>query len=92
MSNTRTPIDPDLWTDEDEPHLIGGKLPSGEIVFPMPMGEAAKDVERVPLSRQGRLWSWTSQGFLPKPPMTARKRNRMNFPGFCSAMLNCLAK
>jgi len=82
MSNTRTPIDPDLWTDEDEPHLIGGKLPSGEIVFPMPMGEAAKDVERVPLSRQGRLWSWTSQGFLPKPPYDGPEKEPHEFSGF----------
>lgn len=63
-----TPIDPDLWSHEDLPHLIGGKLPSGQIVFPMPQGDAAANVERYKLSRQGTLWSWTSQDFRPKAP------------------------
>lgn len=62
------PIAQGLWTDEPEPRLIGGKLPSGEIVFPMPTGEAGRDVEPYPLSRKGRLWSWTSQDFRPKSP------------------------
>lgn len=61
-------IDPDLWSDDAKPHLMGGRLPSGEIVFPMPQGDAAKDVEPYKLSRHGTLWSWTSQGFLPKEP------------------------
>ncbi|QUL37400.1 Zn-ribbon domain-containing OB-fold protein [Erythrobacter sp. JK5] len=61
-------IDPDLWSDDPEPHLMGGKLSSGEIVFPMPQGDAAKDVEPYKLSRHGKLWSWTTQGFLPKEP------------------------
>ncbi len=61
-------IDPELWSDDPQPHLMGGRLPSGEIVFPMPQGDAAKDVEPYKLSRTGTLWSWTSQGFLPKEP------------------------
>ncbi|MGN6499035.1 MAG: Zn-ribbon domain-containing OB-fold protein [Tsuneonella sp.] len=62
------PIDPNLWTDEPEPRLIAGKLPGGKVVFPMPTGDAAADVEPHPLPRKGRLWSWTSQGFRPKSP------------------------
>ncbi|QYU69557.1 OB-fold domain-containing protein [Leptolyngbya sp. 15MV] len=65
---TLTPIDPDLWSDEAEPHLMGGRLPSGEIVFPMPTGDAAQGIEPVKLSRRGTLWSWTSQDFRPKEP------------------------
>lgn len=61
-------IDPELWSDDAQPHLMGGRLQSGEIVFPMPQGDAAKDVEPYKLSRTGTLWSWTSQGFLPKDP------------------------
>lgn len=61
-------IDPNLWSDDAEPHLMGGRLPSGEVVFPMPVGDAAKDVEPYKLSRTGTLWSWTTQGFLPKEP------------------------
>ena len=63
-----TPIDPALWSDEAEPHLMGGRLPSGQIVFPMPTGDAASGIEPVKLSRRGRLWSWTSQDFRPKEP------------------------
>lgn len=63
-----TPIDPELWSDEPEPHLMGGRLPSGEIVFPMPQGDAAQGVEPYKLSRKGTLWSWTRQDFCPKEP------------------------
>lgn len=68
MSPTLSPIAADLWTDELSPRLIGGRLPSGKIVFPMPMGDAARDVEVYPLSRTGTLWSWTRQDFRPKDP------------------------
>ncbi|MBA4007220.1 MAG: DNA-binding protein [Erythrobacter sp.] len=61
-------IDPNLWSDGATPHLMGGRLPSGQIVFPMPTGDAAEGVEPYKLSRRGTLWSWTSQGFLPKEP------------------------
>ncbi len=61
-------IDPDLWSEGPNPQLMGGRLPSGEIVFPMPVGDAARDVEPYKLSRTGTLWSWTTQGFLPKEP------------------------
>lgn len=64
----RVPIADGLWTDEAEPRLIGGKLPSGAIVFPMPEGDAADGVEQVALSRRGTLWSWTRQDFRPKEP------------------------
>ena len=63
-----TPIDPELWSDEPEPHLMGGRLPNGEIVFPMPQGDAGRDVEPYKLSRKGALWSWTRQDFCPKEP------------------------
>lgn len=62
------PIAPGLWTDEAEPRLIGGRRGDGEIVFPMPEGDAAAQLEPVALSRSGRLWSWTRQDFEPKSP------------------------
>ena len=63
------PVAPGLWTDEAHPRLIGGRRRSdGEIVFPMPGGDAAADFDAVPLSRTGTLWSWTVQGFRPKAP------------------------
>lgn len=68
MSQILSPIADGLWTDEPSPQLIGGQLPSGRIVFPMPSGDAARDVEVYPLSRTGTLWSWTRQDFKPKEP------------------------
>jgi uncharacterized OB-fold protein len=62
------PIAPGLWTDEAEPRLIGGRRANGEIIFPVPDGDAATQVEPVALARRGTLWSWTTQGFEPKEP------------------------
>ena len=63
-----TPIAEGLWTKGDTPQLIGGKRPDGKIIFPLPLGEAAKTLELYHLSREGKLWSWTRQDFKPKPP------------------------
>jgi uncharacterized protein len=64
-----TPIAENLYTDTAHPCLLGGKRTSdGEIVFPMPTGDAAQDYDMVELSRTGTLWSWTIQHFQPKPP------------------------
>ena len=77
--STLAPIAPDLWTQGDEPRLIGGRLPSGEIVFPMPTGDAAIGVESHPLARRGTLWSWTSQDFRPKSPYEGPSEGPMDF-------------
>lgn len=66
--STLAPIAPGLWTGGAEPRLIGGRRANGEIVFPIPAGDAAALVEPVALSRKGTLWSWTTQGFEPKEP------------------------
>ena len=63
-----TPIAEGLWTEGDRPQLIGGKLPNGKIVFPLPLSDSAKTMTLHPLSREGTLWSWTRQDFKPKPP------------------------
>jgi uncharacterized protein len=68
MSQTQCPIAPGLWTDEPSPRLIGGRLSNGRIVFPMPTGDAAQGIDVFPLSRIGKLWSWTRQDFKPKEP------------------------
>lgn len=68
-----SPIAPGLWTDEPQPQLIGGRKGNGEIVFPLPQGDAGAAMEPVALSRKGRLWSWTSQEFEPKEPYAGPK-------------------
>ncbi|MEP3052210.1 MAG: OB-fold domain-containing protein [Erythrobacter sp.] len=80
--SARLPIDPELWSDGPEPHLMGGKMPSGEIVFPMPQGDAARDVEPYKLSRTGRLWSWTSQDFRPKEPYEGPSEGPHDFKSY----------
>ena len=68
------PIAPGLWSEGEakngiaEPHLIGGRHSDGRIIFPLPQGDAAKDIEPYALSRTGTLWSWTRQDFKPKLP------------------------
>lgn len=65
------PIAADLWvTDPDTQgaRLVGGRSADGRIRFPLPVGQAGRDFEPVPLSSQGTLWSWTVQNFEPKRP------------------------
>ena len=63
------PVAHGILTDEDPPRLIGGRdRDTGRIVFPMPSGGAAETFDRVPLSREGLIWSWTIQRFEPKLP------------------------
>lgn len=66
---TLRPIASNLWVETSAgPRLLGARLTDGSIVFPIPEGEAGKDVEVVELSPRGALWSWTSQDFRPKSP------------------------
>lgn len=68
MSANLHPIASGVWSDEAEPHLLAGKNPAGKIIFPIPEGDAAKNLEIVKLSRTGTLWSYTRQDFRPKTP------------------------
>lgn len=73
MSPTRVPFAPDVFTwPSDEPHLVGGRCAQcGSVTFPQPPSCArcgSTDVESYPLPRRGTLWTFTTQGFLPKEP------------------------
>ena len=63
-----------LFTLDDEPHLIGGRLPtSGGYCFPLHLGGAdprhpGEAAEQVLLSRLGRIWSFTNSAYPPPPP------------------------
>ena len=59
------------WPSED-PQLIGGRCTEcGSVTFPRPTscarcGSTAVDEQLLP--RRGTLWTFTTQGFLPKEP------------------------
>jgi uncharacterized OB-fold protein len=62
----RQPVDPNLFTEEAEPRLVGGRhRQTGHLAFPLPRDE---EYEPLPLPRSGRLWSYTVQRFAPKSP------------------------
>jgi uncharacterized OB-fold protein len=67
----------DGWfTTDDDPHLIGARCPScGTYAFPPelsacpnPNCESFDELERVPLSRRGRVWSFTVNHYAAPPP------------------------
>lgn len=59
----------DLVDTQAPPRLIGGRhRETGRITFPCPTGWEGRDYDRMLLSPQGRLWSWTIQRFRPKSP------------------------
>jgi uncharacterized OB-fold protein len=66
------PIADGLFSWPDDPHLIGGSCARcGTTTFPK-QGSCPRctgsDMREVPLATRGRLWTWTIQGFEPKPP------------------------
>jgi uncharacterized OB-fold protein len=67
------PLAEDLFTwPSKEPQLIGNRCQQcGAVTFPVRAGCArcgSTDLKRHLLARHGTLWTWTSQGFLPKAP------------------------
>jgi uncharacterized OB-fold protein len=64
---------PEVFTwPAEAPQLIGGRCADcGSVTFPVPPSCArcgSVEVERHLLPRRGRLWTFTTQGFLPKEP------------------------
>ncbi|NNE72426.1 MAG: benzoylsuccinyl-CoA thiolase [Acidimicrobiales bacterium] len=64
-----------LFTTDDPPHLIGGKVPGREsYFFPKHLGggdphaEPGAELEEVALSRRGKVWSFTNSAYPPPPP------------------------
>lgn len=67
------------WFAEDpEPHLVGSRcvdcgsyvFPPGRTSCPNP-GCGSENLQEVPLSRRGRVWSWTVNHYAPPPPYVA---------------------
>ena len=64
---------PDVFTwPDDSPQLIGGRCADcASVTFPRPTSCArcgSVQVEQHLLPRRGTLWTFTTQGFLPKEP------------------------
>ena len=81
MSETlsRVPIIDGWFTDDiDVPTLIGSKCPlCGTYVFPPRTGDCPNPrcestmLDPTPLSRHGRIWSYTENCYAPPPPYVA---------------------
>lgn len=85
MSSSR-PIAPDLFTwPSDEPRLLGSRCEDcSTVVFPAAPGCprcGSEAVERQELARRGRLWTFTTQSFLPKEPYTGPETEE-SFTGY----------
>jgi uncharacterized OB-fold protein len=71
----RVPAIENWFTMEEKPHLLGLRDPgSGSYFFPKDVavsavpGRADAALEEVPLSRTGRLWSYTTNHYQPPDP------------------------
>lgn len=66
-----TPLAEGLFSTEPA-HLIGGRCPDCQAVTFPHQGTCPacsnEGMQEVQLSPRGTLWSWTSQGYLPKSP------------------------
>ncbi|MDX1650511.1 MAG: Zn-ribbon domain-containing OB-fold protein [Myxococcota bacterium] len=85
MGKPRVPAVEGWFTlDEAEPRLLGARCPRCRTVFfpresfcrnphcaSRPDADAA-ELEEVPLSNRGRLWSYTSNHYAPPPPFVAK--------------------
>jgi len=73
ITSVQVPIAPGLFTwPSDEPYLMGGLCPKcANITFPSSPScpRCGSDgVHSKALTRVGTVWTWTTQGFRPKPP------------------------
>ena len=65
---------------DGRPRLIGGRRKAdGRTVFPLPSGPEAAHYDRVALSPEGHLWSFTVQRFRPKSPPYAGADDEKTF-------------
>jgi uncharacterized OB-fold protein len=80
----REPIAAELFTGPDgDPSLIGGRCADcGTFTFPLRGGCPScggTSMQRQLLGQRGTLWTWTSQGFLPKSPFVGQLTDPANF-------------
>ena len=78
MSKTRKPALEGWFTDGDEPRLLGTQCQRcGTYFFPRQESYcrnpdcSSTELVEVPLSRRGKLWSFTNNCYAPPPPYVA---------------------
>lgn len=79
----QTPVAAGLWTEGDAPQLIGSKCADcGVMTFPRqadcPRCTSDK-MEEALFARRGTLWTFTTQGFIPKSPPYFRQETEETF-------------
>jgi uncharacterized protein len=65
------PVDAGLFASLDPPRLLGSRCEAcGTVVFPAAQScpRCSSAVAPHALADRGTVWSWTVQGFCPKPP------------------------
>lgn len=78
------PVDASLFASLDPPRLLGSRCAScGTVVFPT-AGSCPRcsqaTMEPHTLPDRGTVWTWTVQGFAPKPPYVAPPGGFTPFP------------
>jgi uncharacterized protein len=78
-----TPVAPGLWTDGDEPRLIGSRCNQcGVMTFPKQSDCprcTGDGMEEALFHRRGTLWTFTVQEFIPKSPPYIRVETEETF-------------
>lgn len=79
MATARRPAVPGWFTMDEQPQLLGSRCTAcGAVFFPKQQSFchnpacAGGDFEEAPLSRRGRLWSYTTNHYPPPPPYVPR--------------------
>ncbi|WP_409329622.1 Zn-ribbon domain-containing OB-fold protein [Trujillonella humicola] len=79
-----TPVDPTVFASLDPPLLAGSRCPDcGTLSFPAARSCPRcmrSSVEPVELPDRGTVWTWTVQGFPPKPPYVPPPGGFVPFP------------
>jgi uncharacterized OB-fold protein len=78
------PVAEGIFTSDGPPQLVGGRCTScGTVSFPKAADGCSNctgtDIVDDLLPREGALWTWTIQGFLPKNPPYAGKETAKEF-------------
>ena len=84
MSKTRVPAIEGWFTEGDEPTLLGTRCTKCHTLFFPKETFACRnpsctstELEEVPLSRRGRIWSYTNNCYAPPPPYVGENQNQI---------------